>query len=78
MPRLLWIYQFVEAHEAFFFIVFAAWVYSMPSQLPENLYEFPQWAWGWFHDCLKLFLNYRAPAVPGPNSSSPSGQKAGQ
>ena len=60
----------VKSNELILGLLASAIVGTMPETLP-GFREFPQWAWTWFRDASKTFLNFRKGAVVEPPPTVP-------
>ena len=52
---------FIKSNELMLGLLLSAIVSAMPEQLPADWKALPAWWYGWLHDTLKTFMNYRKP-----------------
>jgi hypothetical protein len=58
MPTLEQILAIIKENQLILGLLASAVIGAMPEALPK-MQEFPQWAWTWFRDSAKTFLNFR-------------------
>jgi hypothetical protein len=69
------ILEWVKSNQLVIGLCFSAVIGTMPETLPA-FKQFPQWAWSWFRDASKTFLNFRK-GLPETPQAPPKKEETG-